>query len=269
MKDDFDERDCDVVKSVISESDAFSTGVMMSTLWNQSGVITIDGNSTVTYNEYCPLDQGVHSVTGCTNTAAAQIIYYFIEKGLLDFDLTLSVEDEYISEWNGVTISVKSDGSTPGTISFSQINQKLADYDINSADDAAALLYACGVVQQAGYSKGETGTSWNADLFLRSGFYAVTSAYLGYDEYWTETVGNKQVISEAGYEILIENLLAGRVIGASIPNHAIVIDGYNAETDSFHLNYGWGNHSSTSWYTRSEMNNLGFNYFIFEMVLFS
>ena len=35
---------------------------------------------------------------------------------------------------------------------------------------AAALLYACGVVQEADYSSDGTATAWSADLFYRAGF---------------------------------------------------------------------------------------------------
>ena len=109
--DDYEKKPCN------QSADPVSTGIMMSTLWNQSGVISITGNSTITYNEYCPLDGIRHSLTGCTNTAAAQIIYYFIEKYDLDLNLTLTNDDEYTS-----SISIKADGSTPGTTSFSKIN---------------------------------------------------------------------------------------------------------------------------------------------------
>jgi hypothetical protein len=38
-------------------------------------------------------------LTGCTNTAAAQIIYYFVENGLLDLQLQLTADDEYTSKY--------------------------------------------------------------------------------------------------------------------------------------------------------------------------
>ena len=143
-----------------------STGIMLSILWNQSGVARVGNNTTVRYNEYCPYISGssTHSVTGCTNTAAGQIIYYFIEKGGLDLQLTLNAGDAYTDD-NG--LQVNADGSTPGTVSFSVINSKLAEYDLASADDAAALVYACGVVQEANYGS-STGTAWSLDLFYRS-----------------------------------------------------------------------------------------------------
>lgn len=239
-----------------------STGIMLSTLWNQSGIARVGNNTSITYNEYCPFISGTrtHSVTGCTNTAAGQIIYYFIEKGLLDFQLTLDAADAYTDD-NG--LQIKEDGSTPGTVSFSVINSKLADYDINSADDAAALVYACGVVQEANYGS-STGTAWSLDLFYRSGFECANRAYLwaGDSVFW----GAEGAISEGGFEVLIENLTAGRVVGTSYPGHALVIDGYDSGTDKFHINYGWGNSTATRWYTRAEMNAIGYHDFIYDLM---
>ena len=239
-----------------------STGIMLSTLWNQSGIARVGNNTSITYNEYCPFISGTrtHSVTGCTNTAAGQIIYYFIEKGLLDFQLTLDAADAYTDD-NG--LQIKEDGSTPGTVSFSVINSKLADYDINSADDAAALVYACGVVQEADYGS-STGTAWSLDLFYRSGFECANRAYLwaGDSVFW----GAEGAISEGGFEVLIENLTAGRVVGTSYPGHALVIDGYDSGTDKFHINYGWGNSTATRWYTRAEMNAIGYHDFIYDLM---
>ena len=234
-----------------------STGIMLSTLWNQSGIARVGNNTSITYNEYCPFISGTrtHSVTGCTNTAAGQIIYYFIEKGLLDFQLTLDAADAYTDD-NG--LQIKEDGSTPGTVSFSVINSKLADYDINSADDAAALVYACGVVQEADYGS-STATAWSLDLFYRSGFECANRSN---SVFW----GTEGAISEGGFEVLIENLTAGRVVGTSYPGHALVIDGYDSGTDKFHINYGWGNSTSTRWYTRAEMNAIGYYNFIYDLM---
>ena len=248
-----------------------STGILLSTLWNQSGTISIGGNTSIAYNEYTPIDPTTskHSVTGCTNTAAAQIIYYFIEKKGLELSLTLKNSDAYTSTKDSITIAVKADGTTSGTVSFATVNSRLGSYQLDSAECAAALLYACGVVQQAKYSSAATSTGWKADLFYRAGFQSVNKLYMGGVStvyYWgtTDTSG-KVTISDAGYEVLIENLQAGRPVGTSYPGHALVIDGYDAENDLFHINFGWGNSSSTRWYTRDEMHEQGYYEFVYDL----
>ena len=255
--DDYEKKPCN------QSADPVSTGIMMSTLWNQSGVISITGNSTITYNEYCPLDGIRHSLTGCTNTAAAQIIYYFIEKYDLDLNLTLTNDDEYTS-----SISIKADGSTPGTTSFSKINEKLSDFDLNSADDIAALTYACGVIQHASYGASATSTAWNEELFLRAGFSCAIISSTDYQYYWrTDPDDKDSPISDAGFEVLIENLTAGRVVGTSYPGHALVIDGYDGSTDKFHINFGWGNSSATAWYSREEIREKGYLEFVYDLMI--
>jgi len=245
-------------------------GILLSTLWNQSGIIDIGDNTTVAYNEYCPTDTNTstHSVTGCTNTAAGQIIYYYIERKGLELALTLENPDEYTSIKGNLTIDVKADGSTPGTLSFAAINSYLADYDLDSAEDAAALLYACGVVQQADYSSSGTSTAWEETLFYRSGMTGVTVSRLYWgDSCWgTEIEPGLYSFTDEGFEVLIENLEAGQPVGASIPGHAVVIDGYDSGEDRFHINFGWGKYSpDTRWYTRQEIRDLNFYEFIYDL----
>ena len=254
------------------EGDSGSTGILLSTLWSQSGVLAVGSNTTIRCNEYTPIDPSTskHSVTGCTNTAAAQIIHYFIERGLLDFSLTLNASDAYTSTNGDIVISVKADGNTPGTISFVAVNNYLMNYSVDSAACAAALLYACGVVQKADYSSSATSTPWLTDLFYRAGFQSANKFYVwgtSKDYYWgtTDASGNAS-ISDAGFEVIIENLRAGRPVGSSVPGHAVVIDGYDAENDLFHVNYGWGDwSSSTKWYTREEMREDGYDEFVYDL----
>ena len=243
-----------------------STGVLLSTLWTQSGYIYINGFSTgYQFNEYCPMDYstGKRSITGCTNTAAAQIIHYYIEKFGLDLQLTLTAADEYTSEYNSNTVTITQSGTSAGTISFSQINSYLSYYDTTSGQDIAALNYACGVIQEAGYSSSATGTHWNEELFFRAGFDSANSVsvYGNSNVYW----GSQGNISAAGFEVLIENLTAGKVVGTSYPGHALIIDGYNASNDTFHINFGWGNSSSTRWYTRAEINAKEYYHFYYDL----
>ncbi len=246
---------------------------LLSTTWNQAWRVDISGNTTVNYNDYCPTGSGgEHTYTGCTNTAAAQIIYYYIEKQGLDLQLTLTAEDEYTSERTSedLVIEIKADGSAPGTISFAEINSKLADYDLNSADDVAALMYACGVVQQADYGETGTSTAWQPEVFLRAGLASATTARLYWSSYYYVGDYDKNTgmttVNDSTWEVIIDELQAGRVVGASIPGHAIIIDGYDEVNDKFHLNYGWGGYSD-GWYTRGEMVDLEFDEFTFDLAI--
>ena len=247
-----------------------STGILLSTLWSQDGIFDIGDNTTITYNEYCPTDPNTQesSLTGCTNTAAGQIIYYFVEKKGLALTLTLENSDEYTSDYYGLVIQIKADGSTPGTLSFAAVNDYLSGFELDSAEHGAALLYACGVIQQADYSSEGTSTGWIPNLFIRAGLTSadIARSYWG-NCYWSLQIGYGQYnFTDEGFEVLIENLEAGRPVGASIPGHAVVIDGYDWDEDKFHVNYGWGKYTEeTRWYTRQEMQDLNFNEFVYDL----
>ena len=124
------------------------------------------------------------------------------------------------------------------------------------------------MVQQADYSVIGTSTAWNKDLFIRSGFTSVNSAgtYSNSYYYWggQDTNGN-YFMTDAAFEVLIENLEAGRPVGTSYPGHALVIDGYDWDNDTFHINFGWGNTSSTRWYTREEMQEQQYYNFVYDL----
>jgi len=210
------------------------TKVLLSTLWNQEDP----------YNKYCPIDPLTNQrcVTGCTNTAAAQNINYWIERGLLDFSLSLDASDAYTR--NGIVID-DSDDPVSGHLSFAEINKLLADYKVGDEDCIAALSFVAGVVQKADYGLDGTSTGWRASLFTRSGFK--TPFHLKF--------GNSS--SPFQYDSIVQELLQGRPVEASIVHspscHDIVIDGYDSSTNSFHLNYGWGVAPATRWYTMDEL----------------
>ena len=198
------------------------------------------------YNQYCPIDPRTEerSVVGCTNTAASQIIYYWLEKGLLDLSLTLVDSDAYQS--NPYITIESSDDPECGHLSFAETNQMLQIFDILSDDCIAALCFAAGVVQQADYSSNETETAWSKNLFIRAGFEK------------DEAAKNYEFSSSmSDYDIMVYELLHGRPVGVSLlkQEHAIVADGYDSSRNMFHLDFGWGN-DSNRWYTMEELDYL-------------
>ena len=227
-------------------------------------LLTTEWNQYSPYNNYCPIDPKTKKrcVTGCTNTASSQIINYWIEKGLLDFSLTLLDSDTYTKK--NITID-SSNNPRDGYLSFAEVNKILADYKPGDDNSIAALCFAVGVVSQAGYSSDGTGTPWKEDLFYRSGFEAgiVRKYYTADGEYWPKDAesyqGEGATLSED--DPIIRDLLQGRPIGTIIRNgnwddpdgHSIVIDGYDSSTNKFHLNYGWGGFEN-GWYSMKEMN---------------
>lgn len=266
--------------------------ILLSTLWNQRGVIECGGNTEVEFNKYAPLDPltNQRSATGCGNTAAGQVVYYFLENDLLaNFDLTLTEKDAYINLGFGVQrmIPITAGGSEEtGTLSFAEVNEKLstfvpaptdpgaADYVVNStaaAEYIAILNYACGVINVTGYSELTGSASLpNVNVYKRAGFASYMSlsdfSEVERSKWFRKNENGQSFLTEEALEILIENLLDGRPITVAIEGHFIVLDGYDSKKDMFHLNYGWGREGggseaegsaeNTKWYTRSEVLNI-------------
>ena len=237
--------------------DYAASGYMLNTRWGQGSP----------YNKYCPVDPvtGKRCITGCTNTAAAQIIYYWLENDLLDLQLTVNSGDNYssYSQYTGATIYISSSESSAARydfLSFSKLNNKLANFSVNSTDSIAALCFAAGIVQNANYSSEATGTAWSTDLFIRAGFDNTVKYYgPGSSCIYSESYGYG--LTNTGWNLLCSELLAGRPVAVSIYSadgdrtvgrHAIVADGYNSSTGKIHLNFGWSG-SSDGWYSRYEL----------------
>ncbi len=278
--------------------------ILTSTLWNQSGTIyvSIDGKQTAltgyTYNQYCPLIGGegaVHSVTGCSNTADSQLLYYWLEKGY-ELELSVSTEDFYYLEGDKTEYHASSEPAN-GEASIETINGLLSgdlSQKLTNGDFIAALNFYCGLKNNSEYAD-ETSTSWyisiyydgtNADVFEAAGFdsyYFIAAdgrdenrtdrhpvSELFFSEYTTTDKEGKEKtcfeLTETAFSILRENFDYGEVVRVGVPGHAIYMDGYRFNSTSgeyeYHLNYGWGINSSnySKWYTVSELKDQQITY---------
>ncbi|MBR7104435.1 MAG: C10 family peptidase, partial [Lentisphaeria bacterium] len=236
---------------------------LMDTLWGQSDLLP---GSDVYINAFAPIDPdtGTRSLTGCVNTAVAQVMSYFAQEGY-GFTVTLDSADAFVS---GGRIAITS-------AQFGQINDLLEDFDADSPLDIAALTFASGVILESSFGSAETSTSGSGkEVFMRAGFKSVSEAHKGFSDLW-----NGSSLSDKGWNMLKNNMAAGRPVLTSIPEpaHAVVIDGYDSLTDSVHINFGWGLFGNkkfdstygldlgTGWYSRSECDNLGLRSFTYDI----
>ena len=274
----------DLLKNGVARPEETSTGsndgvILTSTLWSQSGTVyvSVDGKQTAltgyTYNKFAPCADGSkHSPTGCSNTADAQIIYYWIEKGY-DFSLAVTTDDYFYVNSSSVKHSV-SNYPTSGEGSMNEVNQALASKSrIGNGNFIAALCYFCGVNNHSTYKSGSTSTSWSYTV-SHTGSGAAAFEAAGFDSYYfiaRKASGSVPGVffvegasfTEAGFSVLRENLDYGEAIRVGIPGHAIYMDGYRTTNSGYeyHLNYGWGvNSDKTKWYTVDELKALEINY---------
>lgn len=300
-------------KAALSESAAGDNDgkILTSTLWNQSGTVyvKIDGHQTplegYTYNQYCPdtsSSDTTKTLTGCTNTADSQIIYYWLENHY-SLNLKVSTSDYfYLKTGNSTTSSPAnsaisfagevekdydedpdytkyylSDTANVGEGTLTQLNTSLSADPVGNGDFIAALNFYCGVKNHSGYAKDETGTYWsygchtdgtNAEVFKAAGF----DSYYFVTDYDGGAAGDiyfdKSGLTDVAYSVIRENLDYGEPIRVGIPGHAIYMDGYRSDGSEYeyHLNYGWGVESTQSgWYTPSELDKLEITYLIIDL----
>ena len=205
------------------EEGSTETGGWIETTWRQL----------LPYNKFCPWDsvRNKRSVVGCVATAMAQIINYHKRLPFDNFD----EEDSYYTR-SGFNIDRDSDKyDFPN---FATLNTYLdtirAKYERGvelDSTDIAALCFACGVAVGMNYTADSSYPDFSSDVetaFMNDLKYN-NAEYLRYPE-------NKDYEFD---EILINNIINGLPGIVILVDHAIIVDGYNAEGD-FHLNWGWG-----------------------------
>ena len=251
---------------------AGSTDWLVKYYWSQDDPLF---GTNVTINAYMPLDPktGKRCLTGCTNTATALVLSYFASRGY-NFTVDLTASDAFTSGGRITIDGTEKNAAANGTLSFAEINELLEEYDPDSPEDVAALCFASGVIAQATFGSSATSTALSNKVILRGGFKSASAAYMYNSDFWT---GKK--LSDKVWEMLIRNMEKEKPVLASIenPSHAIVVDGYDAQTDKIHLNYGWGSnytkkynsssgvYEGSGWYTRQECDALQFNGFIYDI----
>ena len=255
--------------------------ILTSTLWAQKGTVyvCVDGEQTAltgyAYNRFCPLYSGdSRAVTGCSNTADAQILYYWLEKG---YDLRLAVTtDNYFSLGSEENVFHVSDTAHADEGTLSELNAILGSSDrIGNGDFIAALIFYCGVNNHSLY--GSATLSWWDYWVSADGLGAEAFVASGFDSYYFIArkadgpvpglffIGDKG-LAETGLSILRENLDYGEPIRVGVPGHAVYMDGYRLDSETgeyeYHLNYGYGRkYAGTKWYTVAELESITIGYF--------
>ena len=185
------------------------------------------------YNEKCPQLPGhaKPSLTGCTITAMAQIMYYYqwpktatpaIPGYTFKYDDSNDVEQSYsTSELPSVTF---------------EWDKMYSSYNNNEDGSAVAVLMQyLGQASRAKYML--EGTS-------ASGYSALKAMqqYFGYDK-GARVVWRNECTYDAWIDMLYEELQAKRPVMFSgtttAGSHSFVVDGYDYD-DYFHVNWGWG-----------------------------
>jgi len=212
-----------------------------------TGWIEVQWNQGAPWNAFCPIDPGTggRSVTGCVATAMSMIMQYHHFAG----NPTFSDADDYWSTETSPMIHIDNHAATRDFPTFPELNtylpdmtEHLSNWETLTNDDVAALNFAAGVSVEMAYSEEGSGAmTMDVDDALLDKFGFDSATY----------VNN---INATFYNNLKSNMqnakpvFLGIIESGSPYGHAIIVDGYNSNDDTYHLNMGWGG-SADGWYS--------------------
>lgn len=192
---------------------------LVTTMWDQ------DNNT----NIYCP----TNTYSGCVAIAMSQIMRYhqFPEHGNGSHSYTHP------------TYGVLSADFAAATYNYSMMPNTFGGASNLEKQEVSELVYHCGVAVEMNYgTDGSGAVSADVPLAMVQFFsYSPTMQMIEKATYSSNVSIYKQFIKD--------DLYAGRPVyysgrDASAGGHAYVCDGYQASTDKFHINWGWGGMSN-------------------------
>ena len=179
------------------------------------------------YNNYCPIDGDAHSLTGCTQTAMAIIMYHNRwperAKGVTEayttmHGLEVAARDlNHAYDWDNMIETYVEGG-----------------YNAAQAEAVAVLMADLGHAFKAEYTATDTGAMPNMLALYQNFGYSHASTITTRNTFNTESwLGKLRRDIEAGHPIFYAGYTA------EWAGHAFVLDGVDAN-DYFHVNWGWG-----------------------------
>ena len=191
------------------------------------GLIKTKWDQTSPYNDECPEYKGSKCVTGCVNTALAQVMYYY--------QAPSGVSKEIPGYTTG-TLGIACESLPATTFDWGSMT---TTYDNTSSEAAktavAKLMKYCGYASQADFTLDNTSTYNDRPAY-------VLKEYFGYGSGVQYVMRN--AYSDADWdELIYRELEAGRPViyggQASDGGHTFVVHGYT--NDGYYIvNWGWG-----------------------------
>jgi len=200
---------------------------LLTTQWNQS----------YPYNKLNPTIGGEPTLTGCTQTAIAQVMRYHSHPS--------SGSGVFTHTWNSQTLTAVMNRPFNWSAMPDKSNGSVPEYQ---QDEVAALMRDLGILNNANFGLSGTSTSFDYWEFERAFGYAdISTMNSDHPDFFTT------ITSE------IDNL---RPVLLSMPNHMTVADGYASDATGLriHVNLGWGG-AYDDYYYLDQTNVIGGNTF--------
>lgn len=202
------------------------------------------------YNDLCPYMKSGSSraMTGCVATAASQVVYYFHK----DLPSTLQANTPTYG-YGAAPVTESFKMGTPlkwGLMKASYAGSEPTAFK----ESVATFVAALGAATWLTYGQSDTDRSTSGQISnLVNTFNSCFNL--------SSVCKYKSGVSQAAWEQLIyDDLVAGRPIVYSgvhptSGGHAVVLDGYQASTNLFHFNFGWGGQAD-GWYTVNDQTGM-------------
>ena len=206
---------------------------MLTTLWNQGST-----NGRSPYNRLCPKLNGMTCLVGCAAVSLAQVMKYWeypasspaLPAYIGERGVAVDALPAYDFDWDNMLNSYKNDNwSEDEREAIANLMRYVGqaeymDYgtDVSGADEDQMMI----AVQTFGYDPG-------VHYMLKN----------DYDSAMTELVGDEEWISTMQAELLAGRPLmycagAAMSTGNQFYGHAFNVDGYDADNDTYHVNFG-------------------------------
>ena len=217
-----------LLANIIIKEKSLPTAVkpLLKTTWNQNPY----------YNDLCPLDNGVRTVTGCVATAMAQAMKY----------------------WNYPATGIGSHSYTAGTYGTQSADFGATTYNwanmpnnVNSTNtEVAELMYHCGVAIEMNYGTAASGGSgaqntYNSYYSPYPSTHLALIDYFKYDANSIESIYKRNYTDQTWTDKIKSELTEARVVvfegnsGSGSSGHCFVADGFDIN-NLIHFNWGWG-----------------------------
>ena len=196
---------------------AVSVEPLLTALWSQEAP----------YYYQCPTSGGQYCVTGCAATSLSMILYYWrFPEG----------PSPALPAYRTSSLQLYVGGLEPMTFDWDHmLDRYRGNYTNEQANAVAWLMRYVGQAEHMDYTPSASGVqAWNISQAVET---------FGFDS--DATMVYKENYSDEQWAAMIqEELEQGRPLEycgfGGMSGHAFNVDGYDAETDKYHINWGWG-----------------------------
>lgn len=180
-------------------------------------LLTTQWNQTYPYNSLNPTIDGEHTLTGCTQTAIAQIMRYHSHP--------TAGSGVFTHNWNSQVLTAVMNRPFNWSCMPDSVNGSIPEYQ---REEVAALMRDLGILNRAYFGLGGTSAGFYYWDFERAFGYAPISSMSSSDPAFFTTITSE-----------IDNM---RPVLLNMPGHMTVADGYASDGTGrkIHVNLGWG-----------------------------